>query len=98
MKRGRYWLQLHRQEFEQATDTNPFVVELRAELDSAAEPAHCDRVAQKAGQALQEGIMSLMQSLRGSDWQIASAMLVELDGLESILGDVRSKRAGLAPR
>ena len=36
-----------------------------------------------------------MQSLRGSDWQMASATLVELDGLESILGDVRSKRAEL---
>jgi len=93
LKRGRYWLTLHQKEFEQAVAANPFVIELRAELDSAAEPCQCDRVAQKAGHALQEGIMGLMQSLRGQDWQLASATLVELDGLESILGDVRSKRA-----
>lgn len=95
LKRGRYWLALHQKEFEQASAANPFVLELRAELDSAAEPSHCDRVAQKAGQALENGIMGLMQSLRGSDWQMASATLVELDGLEAILGDVRSKRAEL---
>ena len=93
LKRGRYWLMLHEKEFEQAVDSNPMVIELRAELDSAAEPCQCDRVAQKAGHALQEGIMGLMHSLRGQDWKMASAMLVELDGLESILGDVRSKRA-----
>lgn len=93
LKRGRYWLHLHQQEFQQATGSNDFVLKLREELNSAAEPSHIDRVAQKAGQALQEGIMGLMQSLRGKDWQMASATLVELDGLESILGDVRSKRA-----
>jgi len=95
LKRGRYWLALHQTEFQQAVAANPFVVELRAELDSAAEPSQCDRVAQKAGQALQEGIMGLMQSLRGKDWQMANATLIELDGLESILGEVRSKRAVL---
>ena len=95
LKRGRYWLSLNQKEFNDASAANTFVVELRAELESAAEPGQCDRVAQKAGQALQQGIMGLMQSLRGSDWQMASATLVELDGLESILGDVRSKRAEL---
>jgi molecular chaperone HscB len=95
LKRGRYWLALNQKEFQEASAANPFVSELRAELDSAAEPCQCDRVAQKAGQALEQGIMGLMQSLRGQDWQMASATLVELDGLESILGDVRSKRADL---
>lgn len=98
LRRGRYWLALHQKEFEQASGANPFVVALRAELESAAEPGQCDRVAQKAGQALQQGIMGLMQSLRGQDWKVASATLVELDGLESILGDVRSKRSELATR
>jgi molecular chaperone HscB len=93
LKRGRYWLKLHQTESEQATAANPFVIELRAELDSAAEPGQCDRVAQKAGQALQDGIMGLMQSLRSNDWPVASMTLSQLDGLESILGDVRSKRA-----
>jgi molecular chaperone HscB len=93
LKRGRYWLALHQKEFEQSHAADPFVLELRAELDSAAEPSECDRVAQKAGQALQQGIMGLMQSLRGQDWKVASDTLIALDGLEAILGDVRSKRA-----
>lgn len=95
LKRGRYWLKLNQREFEQTAASNLFVIELRAELESAIEPSQCDRVAQKAGQAMEQGIMGLMQSLRGNDWQLASAVLVELDGLESILGDVREKRAGL---
>jgi molecular chaperone HscB len=94
LKRGRYWLALHQKESGTAA-ANPFVVELRAELDRAAEPCQCDRVAQKAGQALEQGIMGLMQSLRGQDWTMATTTLAELDGLESILGDVRSKRAEL---
>jgi molecular chaperone HscB len=95
LKRGRYWLALHDKDFDRADAANPFVIELRRELDSAAEPGQCDRVAQKAGHALEQGIMGLMQSLRGQNWQSASATLIELDGLESILGDVRSKRADL---
>jgi molecular chaperone HscB len=95
VKRGRYWLMLHQKVQTEAPDIHPFVSQLRAELDSAAEPCQCDRVAQKAGQALEQGIMGLMQSLRGQDWTVASATLLELDVLETILGDVRSKRAGL---
>ena len=93
LKRGRYWLTLHEKEFKQATDTHPFVKELRNELDNAAEPQQCDRVAQKAGQALEQGIMGLMQALRAQDWQQANRTLIEVDGLENILGDVRAKRA-----
>lgn len=92
LRRGRYWLGLN-QKVEQNAAANSFVVELRAELESAAEPSECDRVAQKAGQAMEQGIMGLMQSLRGQDWNVANTTLAEIDGLESILGDVRSKRA-----
>ncbi len=98
LRRGRYWLTLHEKEFDEASAANPVVTELRHELEKAAEPCHCDRVAQKAGQALQEGIMGLMQALRGQNWQQANATLVELDGLESILGDVRSRRTQLMPK
>ena len=71
------------------------VVELQNELDTAADPAQCDRVAQKAGQAMETGIMGLMQALRGENWQQASTTLIELDGLEVILGEVRARRAEL---
>ena len=93
LKRGRYWLSLHEQHYTAAVDPNPSVRELRGELDTAAAPAECDRVAQKAGQALEQGIMGLLQALRGEQWQQANSALIELDGLEAILGDVRSKRA-----
>ena len=95
LKRGRYWLTLHEKEFKNAADAHPFVKELRQELEVAAEPQQCDRVAQKAGQAFEEGIMGLMQALRGQNWQQANATLIELDGLESILGDVRARRSGI---
>ena len=66
------------------------------DLETAANPAQCDRVAQKAGQAMEEGIMGLMQALRGENWTQANTVLIELDGLETILGDVRLRRAELA--
>jgi molecular chaperone HscB len=97
LRRGRYWLNLNEKEFKKATDNNPFVKELRHELETADKPAECDRVAQKAGMALQQGIMGLMQALRGQKWQEANTVLIELDGLESILGDVRSRRTKLTP-
>ncbi len=98
LRRGRYWLNLHANEASQtAVQANPFVSELRQELENAAEPCACDRVAQKAGHALEQGIVGLMHALRGEDWQQAKAALSELDGLESILGDVRSRRAALMP-
>lgn len=98
LRRGRYWLSLHAGGASQTSAlANPFVSELRRELENAAEPCACDRVAQKAGQALEQGIVGLMHALRGEDWPQAKAALSELDGLEAILGDVRSRRAALMP-
>lgn len=97
LRRGRYWLALNEKKFKQADKENPVVSELRRELDGAAEPSHCDRVAQRAGQALENGIMGLMQALRGQNWQQANDVLLELDGLEAILGDVRVFRTKLMP-
>ena len=97
LRRGRYWLQLNEKTFAEAVTTNPLVVELRQELAGANEPAQCDRIAQKAGQALQQGIMTLMQALRGQDWNHANTVLIELDGVEAILDQVRGARAHLAP-
>ena len=97
LRRGRYWLELNETEIKEVAAANPMVQELRRELDSAAEPAQCDRVAQRAGMAMENGIMGLMQALRGENWKQATATLAELDGLESILGDVRSRRATLTP-
>jgi molecular chaperone HscB len=97
LRRGRYWLTLHEKEFKAAAEAHPFVKELRNELDTASAPSQCDRVAQKAGQALEVGVMSLMQALRGQNWQQANATLVELDGLESLLDAVRQRRDKLMP-
>ena len=97
LRRGRYWLSLHEKEVAKTDKANPMVTELRQELDGAAVASQCDSVAQRAGQAMEQGIMGLMQALRGADWQHASAMLSEIDGLENILGDVRERRATLTP-
>ena len=95
LRRSRYWLILHEKEFDGAEPANPMVRELRHDLETAANPAQCDRVAQKAGQAMEHGILGLMQALRGENWGQANTALVELDGLESILGAVRALRAEL---
>lgn len=97
LRRGRYWLALNEKDNHAAASSNILIKELRNELDGAAQPAQCDRVAQRAGQAMQDGIMGLMQALRGQKWQEANAVLVELDGLESILSDVRVRRTKLTP-
>lgn len=96
LRRGRYWLALHQKELDEAEATNPLVSELRYELDNSASATQCDRVAQKAGQAMEQGIVGLMQALRSQNWQLANAMLVEVDGLESILNDVRDRRTVLS--
>lgn len=96
LKRGRYWLALHEKEVEESEAANPLVAELRYELDNASLAAQCDRVAQKAGQAMEQGVVGLMQALRGQNWQLANAMLIEVDGLEGILNDVRARRLGLS--
>lgn len=100
LRRGRYWIGLHEKGNNgqlAAAGTPPFLAALRQELEDAAEPYACDRVAQKAGQAMEQGIVGLMHALRGEDWQQAKAALSELDGLEAILGDVRTRRASLMP-
>jgi molecular chaperone HscB len=96
VRRGRYWLVLNEHEFEQKKELPVRVAELRDELDAAGEAAQCDSIAQRAGQAMEEGIMNLMQALRSQNWQQANSMLVELDGLEGILRNIRDRRAELA--
>jgi len=93
VRRGRYWLVLHQLETPETADTHPMVDELRGELEMAAEVSQCDRVAHRAGQALEQGIMGFMQALRAQQWQQANAVLMVLDGLEIILGNVRDRRA-----
>ena len=95
LRRGRYWLALHEKEFKEAETANPMVSELRSELEGAAAAAQCDRIAQRAGQAMEQGIVGLMQALRGQNWQLANAILLEVDGLETILSDVRTRRSAL---
>jgi molecular chaperone HscB len=97
LKRGRYWITLHEKESKTAAEAHPFVKELCQELETASGPSQCDRVAQKAGQALEVGIMSLMHALRGQNWQQANATLVELDGLEALMDAIRIRRDKLMP-
>ena len=97
LRRGRYWLAMNEKTPRADGDNNPLVADLRREMSDASEPSQCDRVAQKAGQALELGIIALMQALRGEDWEQASLTLIELDGVELILDEVRGRRSQLAP-
>jgi molecular chaperone HscB len=96
LRRGRYWLQLNYKNAIEPNET-PLVAELRHELKTAAEPCHCDRVAARAGQALEQNVMLLMQSLRGENWQQAKETLSEIAGVEIILDEVRGRRSQLMP-
>lgn len=98
LRRGRYWLALHEREFQDAESINPMVAELRSELERAELPPQCDKIAQKAGNAMEQGIVGLMQALRSQNWQLANAILLEVDGLETLLGDVRGRRSAMAGR
>ncbi len=98
IRRGRYWLTLHAQEHAEQAIVHPAVQALREELENADEPAHCDRVAQKAGHAMQQGIVGLMQALRGQNWGEANETLTQLDGLEAVLTNVREKRAEMTDK
>jgi len=95
LKRGRYWLSLNFSEVDRSEPSNPMIADLVRELEDAIVPPDCDRIAQKAGQAMENGIMTLMQSLRGQNWQQANATLLELDELEDILSSVRDRRLEL---
>jgi molecular chaperone HscB len=96
VRRGRYWISLNQQENTEADGSTPMITELRKDLESAAEVFQCDRVAHRAGLALEQGIKGLMQALRTQQWQIANAVLMQLDGLEMILSNVRNRRDQLA--
>lgn len=95
VRRGRYWLTLHHQDFESSQDVIPLVQEMRIAYEQADSTQDIDRLAHRAGRAFEDGIMRLMQSLRQQNWQSANATLLELDGMETILIDVRGKRKTL---
>jgi molecular chaperone HscB len=95
LRRGRYWLTLNEKESKNSPDPKPLVVQLKQQLDSAVEPMQCDRIAQMAGQEMENGVMGLLQALRGEKWQEANETLADLHSLESILDVVRERRAEL---
>lgn len=96
LRRGRYWLVLHQQENYAIDDANTLVVELGNDLQQATVASQCDRVAQRAGQAIEQGIKKLMQALRSENWRQANYLLAELDGLEGILNNIHDRRDQLA--
>ncbi len=98
VRRGKYWLVLHNQDFEENQAAIPLVVEMRLACQQAGSTQDIDRIAHKASQAFEDGLMRLMQSLRQQNWQSANAALLELDGMESLLAEARSKRQSLSEK
>ena len=92
LRRSRYWLTLHEKPSNCEAGDNPLILELRREIATAILPPQCDKIAQKAGQAMEQGVVGLMQALRAQNWQLANALLCEVDGLESIMSEVRHQR------
>lgn len=97
LHRGKYWVFLHNKETNAAKSENPEIIKLRGELETAAEAQDYDRVAQKSGQAMEQGIMNLMHALRSQNWSQANDTLSELELIESILKNARTSRAQLTP-
>lgn len=94
--RARYWIELHKQDISPIATANPMVDELKKELEQAKLVSQCDRVAQKAGHALEQGIVGLMQALRNYNWPLANSLLSELSDLEIVLKGVHETRTKLA--
>lgn len=100
VKRSRAWIDMNKASFERALasqQSSAIVEELKAMYQNSDETAHLDRVAQRAGQEIEFGIIRLLSSLRLQDWQMANSILGELDGLETLIVEVREKRIALTP-
>lgn len=92
VQRGRYWLKLHDKVIANTTIANPLVQKLQEACEEAASAPDIDHVARQASQALEDGVMKLMLSLRQQNWQNANQILLELDCMEIILNAARGKR------
>lgn len=96
LRRCRYWLQLNTSGDDARTDRAvPNAGRLRQDMDDAAAACDCDRVAQQAGQMMQECLLGLMQALRAENWDHAWDNLAEIDYIESVLGDIRTRRTDI---
>jgi len=95
VRRGRYWLDLHHMEFDDAQTVHPAVQEIRLQYEQAQTTCDLDRVARQAGSAFEDGIMRLLNSLRQQNWQQANASLIELHGIEGVLNEARDRRRGM---
>ena len=103
VRRSRYWIDLHAEEKKEgnqptASNESGLVAELQAVLDAAQEAVECDHLARRAGLEIEHGIMKLLGSLRKQDWRGANEILMSLDGLETLITDVRQKRQALTPQ
>jgi len=96
LRRARYWMELHQQTQPVNDIPNPMLEELRAELTSASIASECDRVAHKAGRALEQGVVGVMQALRSFNWRLANSLLAEVNGLENLMQAAHETRARLA--
>ncbi len=100
MRRGRYWIEMHAEEKGEALPPSPppLLMELQAVLDTAQEVAEFDKLAQRAGQEVEFGIVRLLSRLRQKDWVGANEVLSALDGLETLITQTRERRQAMTPQ
>jgi molecular chaperone HscB len=100
MRRSRYWIELHAEENGEVVpeSTPPILLELQAVLDTVQDVAEYDKLAQRAGQEVEFGIVRLLSRLKQKDWAGANEVLASLDGLETLMSEVREKRQAMTPQ
>jgi molecular chaperone HscB len=98
IRRSRYWIHLNAAvEGNATTQLPPIVAELQSAFEQSEGTSQLDKVAQRTGQEIEFGIIKLLSLLRQRDWVQANQVLVELDGLETLIVQVREKRQAMTP-
>lgn len=100
IRRSRVWIDLHdgADVLARARQTPTIVGELQDSFMKADATPALDKLAQRTGQEIEFGILRLLASLRAQDWPQANMILAELDGLETLIAEIRSKRLGMTPQ
>lgn len=101
IRRSRYWIGLNAEEKmnpSKPATISVIVEELQTAFDASRETVALDKLAHRTGQEIEFGIIRLLASLRAQDYGMANQVLTELDGLETLIMQVREKRKEMTPQ
>lgn len=101
IRRSKYWISLHEGAEHIKLPRSPstaIIEELHTAFQASEETASLDKIAHRTGQEIEFGIIRLLASLRAQDYQMANQVLSELDGLETLITQVRERRQAMTPQ